>query len=75
MRTIMFLGAGAIALALYVLYVDTYALGPRLVSGASPYADVAPMSLSVPTEGRAAYVDPTADPQAPKADAPVSSGR
>jgi hypothetical protein len=74
MRTIILLGAGAIALSLYVLYADTYALGPHLVSEASPYAGLAPMSALVRTEGRAAHVDPPAQRAAPE-DKSLSRGR
>jgi hypothetical protein len=75
MRTIIILGSTVFALALYLIFADTYALGPHLVSEVSPYAGVAPMSLSAPPEGRAAYVDSPARPRAPEDNTPLSRGR
>jgi hypothetical protein len=58
MRTLIFLAVAVFALALYVLHVDTYALGPHTALQASPFAGLTPMSSSGPIEGRAAYVQP-----------------
>jgi hypothetical protein len=75
MRMIILLAATVFALALYVLHVDTYALGPHAALQASPFAGLTPMSLSIPTEGRAAYVQPVAQSNAPKHGVPPVPGQ
>ena len=56
----------ALAAFLAALWVDAYVLRPGAAPQSSPYA-LAPSDVSIETEGRAAYVDPAAQPAAPGA--------
>jgi hypothetical protein len=64
----------AMAAFIAALCVDAFVLRPGFAPQSSPYA-LAPSPASLQYEGRAAYVDPSAQPAAPRGEASPSRSR